>query len=101
MMFGNSTNTKLSIIEKNKNCSAKILYPAAEYQKNSAVLQFSAFICVKKINLRDENGLILSADHHALESALSNGKNMRGHLIPPLTHVDLHGTLSVDGESLF
>ena len=65
------------------------------------MLQFSAFICVKKINLRDENGLILSADHHALESALSNGKNMRGHLIPPLTHVDLHGTLSVDGESLF
>ena len=54
----------------------------------------------QKKNLRDENGLIFSSDHHALESALSNGENMRGHLIPPLTHVDLHGTLGVNGESL-
>ena len=51
-------------------------------------------------DLRNEDGLILSAIHHSLECSLGNGEDMRWNLIPPLSHVDLHGSLGVDGESL-
>ena len=51
-------------------------------------------------DLRNEDGLILSAIHHSLEGSLGNGEDMRWNLIPPLSHVDLHGSLGVDGEPL-
>ena len=51
-------------------------------------------------DLRNEDGLILSAIHHSLEGTLGNGEDMRWNLIPPLSHVDLHGSLGVDGEPL-
>merc|ERR1719422_35778 len=47
----------------------------------------------------DENGLVLAIVHHTLVGAFSNAKDVRWALIPPQTHVDLHSTLGVDGET--
>ena len=50
--------------------------------------------------LRDQDGLVLAPDHHALEGSLGDGENVGRHLVPPLAHVDLHGALRVDWEPL-
>merc|ERR1711899_653511 len=47
----------------------------------------------------DENRWILASIHHTLVGALSNTKDMGWTLSPPHTHVDFHGTLSIDWES--
>jgi len=47
----------------------------------------------------NEDRLILASIHHTLVGALSNTKDMRWALAPPHAHVDLHGTLGVDGET--
>ena len=51
-------------------------------------------------SLRDKNGLVLAVEHHALEGALGNGEDVGRDLVPALAHVDLHGSLGVDGEPL-
>ena len=51
-------------------------------------------------DLRDEDGLVLAADHHALEGSLGDGEDVGRHLVAPLPNVDLHGALGVDGETL-
>merc|ERR1711963_707678 len=48
----------------------------------------------------NEDRLILASIHHTLIGALSNTKDMRGALLPPQAHVDLHSTLGVNGKSL-
>merc|ERR1711971_839817 len=47
----------------------------------------------------NENRLVLAIVHHTLVLLLSNTKDMRWALAPPQAHVDLHGTLGVDGEA--
>jgi len=37
---------------------------------------------------------------HVLVSTVADGEEMRGHLITPLAHVDLDGTVGVDGVTL-
>ena len=49
---------------------------------------------------RDEDGLVLASIHHALEGSLSNSEDVGRDLVPPLSHVDLHGPLGVDWEPL-
>ena len=58
------------------------------------------YIIIYSGDLRDENGLVLAPDHHALESSLGDGEDVGRHLVPPFTDVDLHRPLSVDGEPL-
>merc|ERR1719385_253679 len=48
----------------------------------------------------NENRLVGARVHHALVGSLSNGKDVGRALITSLTNIQLHGTESVDGESL-
>merc|ERR1712088_552166 len=47
----------------------------------------------------NENRLVLAIVHHTLVLLLSNTKDIRWALLSPQAHVDLHGTLGVDGEA--
>merc|ERR1711971_1173644 len=47
----------------------------------------------------NENRLVLAIVHHTLVLLLSNTKDMRWALLSPQAHIDLHGTLGVDGEA--
>ena len=51
-------------------------------------------------NLRDENRLVLAADHHALEGSLGDSEDVGRDLVSPLPHVDLHSALRVDRKPL-
>merc|ERR1712142_1202587 len=48
----------------------------------------------------NEDGLVVTSVGHALVGALSDGKDMRPALVPPLADVQLHGAEGVDGETL-
>ena len=37
---------------------------------------------------------------HGVVGTLGDGEDVRRHLVPPLAHVDFHGSLGVDGEPL-
>merc|ERR1719336_3181258 len=48
----------------------------------------------------NQDGLVAASVHHALVGSLSNGKDVGPAFISSLANIQLHGTKSVDGESL-
>ena len=48
----------------------------------------------------NEDGLVAASVGHALVGSLGDGEDVRRTLVPPLTNVNLHGPLGVDGEPL-
>ena len=55
---------------------------------------------VQNVHTSNQHGLILGICHHLLVGTIRDGKQMGGHLIPPLANVHLDHPVAVDGITL-